>query len=155
MSVVAGAIAKYNAIAMTGVTKPPIWFDGIPQTNASGVLQTATDGYVNLVDEGTAGPDGEVGYDFEYNPIERTQLRFEVFGPTLEYVDLVMFGIKYSTGTTTQLTGFDFGTLTVTGQQVMECRRTHELRARETEMSETGSYVYRGTIWYQVETKVN
>ena len=154
MSVVAGAITKYGTLAMS-VTRPPIYFSSIPQTNASGTPISTADGYVNLVDEGTAVQQStEEGFDLEYNPIEVTTLRFEVYGPTLVFVDAVMAGIKYGTGTPSQRQGFDFGTLTVGGQTEMECRRTHEQRSRAPQMSETAEYVWQGSIWYTVQMNV-
>ena len=156
MSVVAAAIARYNSISAGWTVHPPIWFSGIPQTDASGTaLSTTTGGYVNLVDEGTSvNPGPEAGYDFEYHPIEATTLRFEVYGPTLEFVDLIMTRIKYSTGAVTAGAGFDFGTLTIVNQTEMECRRTHERREKAPQASETGGYVYQGTIWYTVQAQV-
>lgn len=155
-SVVSAAVTKYGTLAMTGVTRPVLFFDGIPQTGASGAQLDIAAGWVNLVDDGTdVGQSEESGCDFEYNPIELTKLRFEVFGPTLVFVDAVMVGIKYSTGAATGQLGFDFGTLTIAGQSLMECRRTREQRSRSSDPGPSGGNVWQGTIWYDVQAKVN
>jgi hypothetical protein len=147
-SVIAAVIARYAAITMTGVTKPNIWFDGVPQTDAGGLTQELP--YVNLVDEGTT-PE----FDFEYNPIETTRFRLEVWANTLTTVDLLLIGLKYGSTGATAGGGYDFATFTITGQQEMECRRTEERRSQAPQVDAEGKQAYMGTLNYEVQAKVN
>src|SRR6185436_7831126 len=109
-SVISAVVTRYAAISFP-VTKPNLWFADIPQTTSTGAVQELP--YINLTDEGTT-PDP--GYDLEYNPVEVTRFRLEVYASTLASVDTIMWALKYGTGAVTAGGGFDFATLTITGQ---------------------------------------
>ncbi len=146
-SVIAAAVARYTAISMA-VTKPPLYFDGIPQTDSAGATLSVP--YVNLVDEGMT-----IQYDFEHNPIQTARFRLEAYANTLVDVDAYLTGIKYGTTGVTAGGGFDYATFTITGQQEMECVREEEIRHRDTKISVTGGFVYQGTLTYSVQAKVD
>ncbi len=146
-SAIAAAIARYGTISMS-VTKPPLYFADIPQTGATGIALELP--YINLVDEGTT-PD----YDFEHNPVEVTKVRFEAYANTLTEVDALLIGLKYGTTGATAGGGFDYCTMTITGQQFMECKRVEELRGKAGQLDKTGGYVYEGNLTYTIEASVS
>lgn len=153
MSVIAACVAKYGTLTMAFTPKPSLWFDGIPQTDGSGAATTLP--WVNLVDEGlTVDQSSAAGFDLEYHPIEVQTVRFEVYAVLLSDVDSILTGIKYGTGAVTAQEGFDFGTLTITGETSMECRRLSEHRGRAPQLQEAGRYVYQGDVRYVVEAQV-
>lgn len=146
-SAIAAIIARYASITMPSLPKPPLWFDGVPQTNAAGSTQNLP--YVNLIDEGMA-----VEYDFEHTPLETLKFRFEVWANTLVTVDLIVAGLKYGSGGLTDGLGYDFATFSISGQHLMECVRDSEQRHGVTEPSATGGQVYLCTMGYHLQSQV-
>lgn len=143
-SVVGSVITKWSSLAFSG--KPAkLWFDGVPLRDGAVTVDLPT---VELVDNGTA-PE----YDFEYNPIETTEITFVVRATTLAEADSIAAGIRYNGGAVNAGLGYDFGTLTITGQRVMKIERTREQRSRET--SDRGPEalpIHRIDLDYSVQT---
>lgn len=143
-TVIGAAIVKWDALSFSG--KPDdLWFDGVPLKTATTVVSLPT---VELVHNGTT-PD----YDFEYNPIETTEMMFVVRGVARETVAAIVSGIRFNGGAVTAGAGFDFGTLTVTGQTLksMKLERVQEGRDRAVFDAE-GKPVHRTELYYKVMT---
>jgi len=143
MSAISAAITKYEAMAFP-VTKPPIYFEEIPQRNASGTVLNLP--YVRLRDLGT-----RIDYPFEYQPMETSTIAFDVYAIQLSDADAVANGIKYGTSASTQA-GFDFtSSLTMTPLTFKHCMRTRESRRMETVVEQDVKLVHVVTLEYEIQ----
>jgi hypothetical protein len=122
-STIGAVVARYGAL--TFATKPTkLWLgpDGVPLRDGTTVVSLPT---VELIDDGT-----DVEYDFEENPLEITKFRFVIRAVTLAAADTIASGLRYDGGLITAGSGFDFCTLTITGQTSKEVVRLSEQRSR-------------------------
>ena len=122
-STIGAIIARYNAL--TFATKPSkLWLgpDGVPLRDGTTTVSLPT---VELEDEGTT-----VEYDFEENPLETTNFTFTIRAVTLAAADTIASGLRHDGGAITAGAGFDFCTLTITGQTSKEVVRLSERRSR-------------------------
>lgn len=137
-SVTGAVIARYEAFTIAATV--PVWFHEAP---ASASLP-----YVVLQDDGTR-PE----YDFEYNPVETTALRFEVYHTSLASADAVASAIRYNGGGVADGDGMDFAdALDLTGQTFKRMERKSEQRFVEGPRSTSATPVFRVRMAYEVET---
>lgn len=143
-SVIGAVVAKWADLTFTG--KPAkLWFDGVPLRDGTTAVNLPT---VELTDGGTR-PD----YDFEYNPIELTDFTFTIRAVTLAEADSIAAGIRYNGGAINAQQGYDFGSLTLTGQTLKSMKRLRERRTREASAHDPdGKPVHRIDLDYQAET---
>jgi hypothetical protein len=143
MSVVAGVISRYETFTINSTA--PIWFHEVPERTGAGAAVVPP--YVVLQDDGTT-PE----YDFEYNPVETTRLRFEVYASTLAAADAIAAGIRYNGGSITAGAGMDFAAaLTATGQTFKAMARESEQRFLEPQAGANAGPVYRIRLVYRVQ----
>ena len=144
MSVIAAVLARYETFTVNSTAK--IWFYEAPERDGSGAAVVPP--YVVLQDDGTT-PE----YDFEYNPIETTRLRFEVYATSLASADAIAQGIRYNGGAVNAGSGMDFAaSLTVTNQVYKAMVRESEQRFQEPQRGADASRVFRVRLVYKVET---
>lgn len=145
MSVIAGVITRYETFTINSTAK--IWFHKAPERDGSGAAVVPP--YVVLQDDGTT-PE----YDFEFNPIETTRLRFEVYAATLAAADAIAAGIRYNGGAINAGSGMDFASaMTLTGQTLKEMVRESEQRFQEPQRGVTAGFVFRVRMAYKVEVQ--
>lgn len=142
-SVTGAVIEKYGGFAFT--PKPTLYFAEAPYRDGSG--NAVVPPYVVLVDEGTV-PE----YDFEYNPIETTRVRFEVYALGLALADAIASGIRYDGGAVAAQAGMDFASsLPLTGMTLKEVVREREVRSVEKARDGSATDVYRVSMTYRVQ----
>ena len=146
-SVIGAVIAKWAGLSFPG--KPgTLWFgsQGVPLRNPDGTAVTLPT--AQLVHHGTT-PE----YDTEYNPLEVTRFTFTVRAVTLAEAQSVAAGIRYNGGAVNARLGYDFGTLTLTGQTLKSMVREREQEDRETSAHDPeGRPVHRIDLDYSAQT---
>ncbi len=143
-SVIGAIIARYDTL--TFATKPAkLWFDGVQLKDGTTLVSLPT---VELEDEGTS-----VDYDFEENPLEITNFTFRIRAVTLAAADAIASGLRYDGGLITAGSGFDFCTLTITGQTSKEVVRLSERRSRIASVHDPeGKPVHQVEMRYKAQT---
>jgi hypothetical protein len=145
-STIGAVVVRYNAL--TFATKPSkLWLgpDGVPLRDGTTAVSLPT---VELIDDGT-----RVDYDFEENPLEITDFRFIVRAVTLAAADTIAAGLRYDGGAITAGSGFDFCTLTITGQTSKSVIRQSEQRSRVSDIHDPeGKPVHQIVMRYQAQT---
>lgn len=107
--------ASIAAGAFGGVTRPPMWLDSAPQTNAAGEQVRVANGYFVIHDDGF-----KPTYDSSFGGTEAGQIRVEAFAIPLGAasgisVDSLVAGLKFGGYTPAQKAGFDHGAFSITG----------------------------------------
>lgn len=145
-SVIGATIQFFGTLTFPG-RPDTLWFDGIPLRDKFGnPLELPT---VELTDGGT-----ELEYDFQYNPMEVTNLTFTVRAVTLAEADGIVLGIRFNGQPVADRAGFDFMPPTsfpVTGQSLKAYVPGSERRTRESARDPAAQPVYRIDLQYRVE----
>jgi hypothetical protein len=111
-SIIAAALTKFDGLTASGFpssTRPKIYFDEAPQTDASGdqIRAESGSGYCVLKDK---GQDVKI-VSFNLETREVASFDIEIYYTSLADCDTAALAIKRNGGTTAQKLGFDFGTL--------------------------------------------
>ena len=146
-SVIAAVLDRIDTFTWTGVgATPTVWFDEVPVRDGAGTAVAPP--YVCLHDDGTT-PE----YTFEFNHVEQTALRLEVYGTTLAQVDAMVNVIKFNGGGYQGQLGLDFAdSLTITNFEYLSCVRESEQRFQEANRANPATLVFRCRMRYVVKT---
>jgi hypothetical protein len=140
ISVIGAVIERYESFAISATV--PMWFHEVPAEEDSPP-------YVVLVDEGTTPQ-----YTTEYEPLETTRLRFEIFHTSLAGADNVVSAIRYNAGAIAAQLGMDFAaSLPLTGSNFLGMKRDREQRFVEGPRGLGGVPIFRVSMSYTVTAK--
>ena len=146
-SVVGALIGRWSSVTTSGFPQK-LWFGEAPLYDSSGAVALP---YVVLIDRGTT-PD----FDLEENPIERTEVTFEIYAVTLAEADSIAKRIKYGGAAFTAGSGYDFASSLdfASGIRLFTngVQRTREQRYREAARDGSAQPVHRIEIDYTVTT---